>query len=230
MSGSCEISLFNNAVSAFLSVIGTFLLLVRFGCVFKSSGARINKTPRLDQAKVEEDISENLIKLVEPTQNSDRNLTSKEKAFSKTKQKVASDKKKDKKEKLYSNERNEHQILIQKIPDVGQHKTQSTQQDDFKDSKTIAQIHSGEQYRKRKSVMDKRCKSNNLEVAREDVAKNQSREEEPSTLEGVASIDRDDAPSAISQFRNGGSVKTNIVSRRVLSKGGQTKRKFVKKS
>lgn len=44
MSGSSEVSFFNRAFSAFLSIIGTFVLLVRFGCLFKARGARINKT------------------------------------------------------------------------------------------------------------------------------------------------------------------------------------------
>ncbi|CAG9529546.1 unnamed protein product [Cercopithifilaria johnstoni] len=190
-----------------------------------------------DQVKVEEDMNRDLIKLVERTQNSDKSLINKRKVFMKTKSEAANDKKnekKHKKEKLHSNGKNDHQILIQKtiIPEMGQHETQSTQADDFKDSKIIDQIHSGEQCRKRKSNIDKRYKDNNSEEAREGVAKSQSLEEEPSTLEGVASIARDDAPSAVSQLRHGtGSVKISLIQkRRALNKTNPTKRRFVKKS
>lgn len=79
--------------------------------------------------------------------------------------------------------------------------------------------------------MSKRHKNNNSDETHEGVTKNQSREEEPSTLEGVASIDRDDAPSVISHLRNSASVKINLISkRRAVNKSNQTKRRFVKKS
>uniref|UniRef100_A0A1I7VWL0 Ovule protein n=1 Tax=Loa loa TaxID=7209 RepID=A0A1I7VWL0_LOALO len=79
-------------------------------------------------------------------------------------------------------------------------------------------------YRKHQNDVDKHCKINSSEETREGVGRNQSREEEPSTLVGVASIDRDDAPSAVSQLRNA-SVRTNLISKkRGLSKGIRTKR------
>ncbi|VDK67563.1 unnamed protein product [Litomosoides sigmodontis] len=281
MSGSCEASFFNRALSAFLSMIGTFVLLVRFGCAFKARGARINKTQKMesvylhtnketdvliepvsfhiestrfilpsclltnpvpililccnegrDQAKIEKNMNRDLIKLVERTQNSDKSLTNQGKEFGKTKKEV-NEEAKEKNEKMHSARRNGHQILIQETvaSEIGQNNTQPTQQDDARESKPIDQIHSDTRYRKRKSDVGKRCK-NNSEETREGVVKNQSREEEPSTLEGIASIDRDDAPpSAISPLRNSASVKINLISkRRVLSKGCQTKRRFVKKS
>uniref|UniRef100_A0A0R3RG78 Shugoshin_C domain-containing protein n=1 Tax=Elaeophora elaphi TaxID=1147741 RepID=A0A0R3RG78_9BILA len=81
---------------------------------------------------------------------------------------------------------------------------------------------SATQHRKRKS----KCS----EETREGVAKNQSRQEEPSTLVGIASIDRDDAPSAISQLRSNVSVNkiSLLPKRRILSKNTHTKRRFVK--
>lgn len=82
--------------------------------------------------------------------------------------------------------------------------------------------------RKRQNDVGKHYK-NNSEETREGVARNQSREEETSTLEGIASIDRDDTPSAVSQLRNV-SVKMNLISkRRVSTKGSHIKWKPVKK-
>ncbi|EFO19655.1 hypothetical protein LOAG_08831 [Loa loa] len=83
-------------------MIGTFVLLVRFGCVFKGRGACIDKTrkirqesvilhadkdteglvePEPNQAKVEKNMNQELNKLVEPTQDSEKSLTSRGRGF-----------------------------------------------------------------------------------------------------------------------------------------------------
>nr|CTP81340.1 Bm10061 [Brugia malayi] len=182
--------------------------------------------PGPNQTKVEENMNRELIKLIESTQNSEKNLIGREKASMKKGKETTNDKQGGD-GKLYLNKRKEHQILFQATttPELIQLKSQSTQLDDLKDSKTNSQMRTLRAlFRKCQSDVGKHCKNNNSEEIRESVGRNQSREEEPSTLVGIASIDRDDAPSAIT------SVRTNLISkRRGLSKGIHTKWKPVKK-
>ncbi|MCP9261928.1 hypothetical protein DINM_005237 [Dirofilaria immitis] len=204
MSDSDTISLFNNVISAVLSMIGTFALLILFGCVFKTRNARIDKTPEIHQESIifhkdkdaealierrpNQVINPELIKLIEPTQNSDTNSANREKVFMEKEKDVTNNKKKSEKENLYSNKRNGHQILIQKtikpeLENLGR-KTQSTQQDDFKDSRPNSKIHILDMLRRRRrSEMSKRYKHNTAEEIHEGFIRTQTREEEPSTLE-----------------------------------------------
>ncbi|KAM3719157.1 Golgin subfamily A member [Dirofilaria immitis] len=180
MSDSDTISLFNNVISAVLSMIGTFALLILFGCVFKTRNARIDKTPEIHQESI---------------------------IFHKDK---------------------DAEALIER-------KTQSTQQDDFKDSRPNSKIHILDMLRRRRrSEMSKRYKHNTAEEIHEGFIRTQTREEEPSTLEGVASITRDDAPSVINQLRIA-SIKMNLIPKKHYSNKGDhilhhTKRKSFKKT
>uniref|UniRef100_A0A915PNG7 RING-type domain-containing protein n=1 Tax=Setaria digitata TaxID=48799 RepID=A0A915PNG7_9BILA len=305
MSGCGATSLFSNATSVVLPLIGTFVLAVQFGCVFKSRGARISETrvwfifaieilrqkasevfgisqlakvtiriytgskwilnydfqkmrresvilhenedaealvaAKPNQTAAEKHIHPKLIKLIESTQNSVSSSVKQRQVLKQEKKESTLSEKKDNEEKPHKNRRSEQPSLIKETAksDLRQLKgeTQSTQQDDIKDSKTKSQVKMlwkhylfifimrilGTLCRKHRSERGRHYRRNEEEA----FAKTQTREEEPSTLEGVASISRDDTPSTVSQLRLA-TVKMNLIpKKRCLSKASHTRGKHL---
>ncbi|OZC11242.1 hypothetical protein X798_01658 [Onchocerca flexuosa] len=209
-------------------MIGTFAPLVIFDCVYKAKSERNDKTPKIRQESiilhedkdaevlvkpesketdVKKNVNQELIKLIEPTQNSESSSVNLEKVFVEKGKEARSGEKKSQEEKLLSNKRSEHQSLLQKtikseMKYPGREiQIQLSQQDDVKDSKTKSQMRTlGVLCQRRRSETSKLRKcSTAREKTREGFSKTQTREEEASTLEGVKSITRDEAPSVINQ-------------------------------